>query len=246
LRIETDDARVARYVRSAYGATLVARLPQPTDIAVLTAGATCPTASFNGVDVPRDAPGVEAHRWRSPAYLVDQCVWRSLARERMWCALYACAVYVDERAVLLVGPSGVGKTTLGFALQRSGARMIGDEMALVHQRDAIVDAVDRRFSLRRSRHALAVDRRRYGALPPPARLVATFVVARGRVDEPQIAPMTASSTACALAPYAAQPPHDLAGIARLACLLAAGRCFTLELGEPNATAAAVIATVRAC
>jgi hypothetical protein len=245
LRIETDDARVARYVRAAYGAALVDSASASTDSAVLTAGSAFPTASFNGVDLPHGSPGSVPCAWRSYAYLVDQCVWRALARERAWIALYACAVQIDGRAVILVGPSGVGKTTLGFALQRHGARMIGDEMALVRVRDATVDAIDRRFSVRRPRRTLAVDRRRYGALPLPARLAATFVVSRGE-GEPQVAPAAASVMACAIAAYAAQPPSDLEGVARLARILSVGRCFTLRLGDVHASAAAVIESVRAC
>src|ERR1700735_223342 len=67
LRLITDDAPVARYVRVAYGATLVDEMPQPSDIAVLFTGGSKAIARFNGDEVPRDWSGRGANPWRSGA-----------------------------------------------------------------------------------------------------------------------------------------------------------------------------------
>ena len=270
LRLVTDDARVARYVRIAYGATLVDVLPQPSDIAVLFTGGAKTIVSFNGSDFPREWSGPGANPWRSGAYTVDQFVWRSLAADPTWIALYACAAVVHGRAVVFSGASGVGKTTLGLALQQFGARLIGDEMIVVHPETLAVDAVDRRLSVRwrqgdplgdaalneliRTNAAcigsgrdrfLAVDRRAFGPPPAPARLAATFVLTRG-AGAPQIADAGAGRTALAIAPFAGRRPSGLADVGRLADVLAGARCYTLTLGDPNATARAVFEAVCGC
>jgi hypothetical protein len=270
LRIETDDARIERYVKTAYGNNLLDPTHAATDVAVLTTGSEAPVVSFNGVALSRDWPGPGKNPWQSGAYIIDQFVWRALANDPDWMALYACAVVSRERAVLLVGASGVGKTTLGFALQRLGASIIGDEMVLVHRDDVAVGAIDRRLSVRwgtddplddpalhvliRNNAALvgagedgflAVDRRVFGAVPPPAKLAATFVVTRGE-REPLVAPASASRTALSIAPYLGVRPQGLDDIARVARALARGRCFTLNLGAPHAAARAVLGALTTC
>jgi energy-coupling factor transporter ATP-binding protein EcfA2 len=268
--LETDDARVVRYVRVAYGATLVDSLADPTDVAVLSTSSGNTIASFNGIEVCRDRPAAGKNPWSSDAYVVDQLVWMALAGERAWTALYACAAVVHGRAVLLAGESGIGKTTLGLALQRLGARVIGDEMIVIRSAPSAVDAIDRRLSVRwrsgdplgdpglrdlirkeakaighGNDRFLALDRRAFGAPPGPAPLDATFILSRGN-STPQIAGAGVMRTALAIAPYAARRPKGFDEVARLAELLSAGRCFTLRLGDPSASARAVFEEVCAC
>jgi hypothetical protein len=270
LRLLTDDARVARYVRIAYAATLVDEMPQPSDIAVLFTGGSKTIVSFNGDDVPRDWSGRGANPWRSGAYTVDQFVWRSLAADSAWVALYACAVVFRGRSVLFSGPSGVGKTTLGLALQQFGGRLIGDEMIVVDPATLEVDAIDRRLSVRwphgdplddavlhdliqknaaqigsgRGRFQ-SVDRRAFGAPPAPAPLGATFVLTRGE-GAPRLAPAGAGRTALAIARFAGRRPNRLDDVGRLADVLAGGRCHTLTLGDPQASARAVFEALSTC
>ena len=270
LRLETDDPRVVRYVRTAYSETLADAACEPSDRARLMTGAAKTVVTFNGVDVPRRWTGAGRNPWRSGAYIVDQLVWRALAGERSWIALYACAVLVEGRAVILAGDSGVGKTTLALALQRHGASIMGDEMIVVSPASSMVDAIDRRLSIRwqsadplddpafydvirknattigagRARF-LALDRRVFGAPPAPAPLAATFVVSRGN-GSPEIATLGAARTALAIAAFLARRSSGLDDLARLAEVVGASRCFALAIADPDASARAVITAVNAC
>lgn len=270
LGLETDDARVARYIRVAYGATLANSPIEPTDVAVLSTRDGNKIASFNGVVVARDRTTAGKNPWSSDAYMVDQFVWMALAGERSWIPLYACATVVQGRAILLAGEPGVGKTTLALALQRLGARVIGDEMIVTRSGPSAVDGIDRRLSVRwrsgdplgdPALHALirreskalghgydrflAIDRRAFGAPPAPSPLAATFVLARGAAA-PRIAGAGIARTALTIARYAARRPSEFDDVARLAEVLSAGRCYTLLLGDPNASARAILREVNGC
>jgi hypothetical protein len=245
VHIETDDERVERYVRTAYGNLLVAAPAPATHTAALLTASGAAHVSFDGVAIPRDAEATGTP-WDSDAFVVDQFIWRALANDSDWVALYAGAVVIDGRAALLVGDSGVGKTTLALALRSLGAGILGDEMALVHRRDDKVDAIDRRLSIRRDRgEAALVDRRVLGDPPAPAPLAATFIVKRG-TGAPQVVPVSAARTALTLASYLGARPKMLADVTAFARVLERGRCFTLTLGEPGRSARMLLETVRAC
>ncbi|WP_436794242.1 hypothetical protein [Actinospongicola halichondriae] len=64
-----------------------------------------------------------------------------------WIRVHAVTADVEGRRFLLVGPSGVGKTTLALALCASGGRVQGDESVLV--RDGASLAVPRGFHVKR-------------------------------------------------------------------------------------------------
>jgi hypothetical protein len=92
---------------------------------------------------------------------------------------------------------------------------------------------------------LAIDRRAFGAPPSQAPLAATFVLSRAG-GSPRIAAAGTTRTALALGPYAARRPNGLEEVARLAEVLSAGRCFTLSLADPNASARAILEELETC
>ena len=267
LRIETDDERVAGYVHTAYGNNLAQSTLPATDSALLLTRHKTGAASFNDVPLTRDW-FVTPNQWKSNLYIVDQFVWRSLIADPDWIALYGCAVVVGERALLLVGASGVGKTTLAFALQRIGAHVIGDEMIVIRRADLAVGAIDRRLSIRWEpgyrigderldrlvrEHASSVgtaagfralDRRVFGEVPELAQLSATFVVTRG--SEERVTPLPASRAALMSASHLGSRPETIEAIVEFARLLSHGRCFSLRLGQPDASARAVLEAFERC
>ncbi len=268
LRIETDDERIAGYVHTAYGNNLTEQTFPSTDRALLLTRHKTGAASFNDVPVTRDW-FVTPSQWKSNLYIVDQFVWRSLIADPDWTALYGCAVVVRERALLFVGASGIGKTTLAFALQRLGAHVIGDEMIVVRRADRSVGAIDRRLSIRWGsdyrigderldrlvhEHASpigkdaafrALDRRVFGELPELAQLAATFVVTRGG-EEPRVTQLPASRAALMSSSHLGSRPETIDDIAEFARLLDNGRCFSLRLGQPDASARAVLDAFERC
>lgn len=62
--------------------------------------------------------------------------------------VHAAVVALDDRALILPGAPGSGKSTLCAALVANGWRLLSDEMALVALRDGLVSPVPRPISLK--------------------------------------------------------------------------------------------------
>jgi ABC-type uncharacterized transport system YnjBCD ATPase subunit len=238
LRIETDDAQTAGYVRAAYGNVLAPESSAATNAARFVTSTGRLHRSIDGIELPGHGPSALGTSWDSHAYAVDQCVWQTLAQDGEWLAVYGCAVTIDQRAVLLVGPSGVGKTTLTIALGQLGAQVMGDEMIVLHRRDATVDAVDRGLSVRSGDARVIVDRRTFGDVAQRGPLAATFVLSRG-AGEAAITPASVNRTALRIAPYIGAGRRTFADVADMAGILAQGRCFDLVLGDAESSARAI-------
>ena len=274
LSVETDDERIARYIGTAYGALAVEAPPAnvSADRAVLNTATAPTTVLFNDEPLPRDGgeQGARKNPWSSGAYLVDQFVWRSLAADADWMSLYGCAALVAGRAVIIVGESGVGKTTLGLALTRHGAAIYGDEMIVVHRRTGVLTAISRKLTIHRgslelledeelretirrnsetigsqAAGILAFNARALGPMPVPLALGAVVIVRRGD-GEPRLTPLSTSRTALAVAPYLTLRPRDLASVAELAEMLRSAATYSLTAGRPRETAAALADGLAAC
>jgi hypothetical protein len=271
LFLETADQRIEHYVRTAYRRSIVPEEVVPgADRAVVNV-ALRGGGTFNGrpladPEIARDPRSP----WLSGAYLVDQCVWRSLRADADWNPIYGCAVRIGNRAVLIVGESGVGKTTLCLALSRLGAAIYGDEMILVHRRTRIVTAIPRALTISNGSFALleddpfcrrirrravpvealangvsSVDARVLGPLPEPVMLRAVVILKRGS-GEPKFVPLTAARAALALAPHFAERPSDLGSVAHIAGRLDGVATFRLDGGSPRAAAAALVEGLTGC
>jgi hypothetical protein len=272
LLLTTPDPRIEHYVRTAYRRSIVSEELVPgADRAIVTVAPAPAAATFNGK--PLADPGIVRDArspWRSGAYLVDQCVWRALRADGDWDPIYGCAVRVGNRAVLIVGESGVGKTTLCLALSRLGAAIYGDEMVLVHRRTRAVTAIPRALTIHVGSFALfdddafcrrirrravpvealangvsSVDARVLGPPPAPVTLRAVVIVKRGSGDT-KLAPLRPAHAAMMLAPHLAERPSDLSAVGRVAARLSSIAAFRLTLERPGAAAAALVEGLSQC
>lgn len=71
-------------------------------------------------DMPRDAPDIRL-------FLLGT-VYGILCHQRGLLPIHAAGIEVDGRAVLLAGPSGVGKSTLATAFWQRGFRLLSDDI----------------------------------------------------------------------------------------------------------------------
>lgn len=68
-------------------------------------------------------------------FLADQAVPRAMAHEGSF-ILHAGAVNVGQGAILVMGPSGRGKSTLGASFDHAGLALMGDDAMIVSSLDA--------------------------------------------------------------------------------------------------------------
>lgn len=94
------------------------------------------TQSISIFDTARSRGVVWMRDYRDMPYWAAATPWRLMLS---WCAdtfdgefVHAAALARDGRAVLLVGPSGTGKSTLAFQAAESGWDLVGDDFVLVH------------------------------------------------------------------------------------------------------------------
>lgn len=81
----------------------------------------------------------ERQAWGLVNLLCAATGWGLLAR--LGGALHAAAAVLDERAFLLVGPQGSGKTTWARLAGAAGARVLGDEVILVEAAGGRLEAL---------------------------------------------------------------------------------------------------------
>ena len=271
--IWTDDDRIDNYARVAYRRLVNGgfRPNEMSDRAELFTTQSPAMLRFNDQPIrpdDRSAPSLHAN-WSSGAYLVDQCVWRSLAADSDWYAVYGLAFAWRGRAALIAGDSGIGKTTLALALSARGAQLYGDEMILVHRKRHDVLAIPRMLTIRpgsieqsgneRARSAFrmyaerldadgetfALDTERLGPFPEAHRLALLAIATRGD-GEPAFTPMSTLRATVRLAAFVSPRPVHVDELTALSTVLVGVASNALTLGEPSATAARLLRALDAC
>ncbi|RYD67824.1 MAG: hypothetical protein EOP58_02220 [Sphingomonadales bacterium] len=84
-------------------------------------------------EMPRDAPDIRL-------FLLGT-VYGVLCHQRGLLPVHAAGVELDGRAVLLAGPSGVGKSTLAAAFWRRGFKLLSDDLTPLRLNEGTVSAL---------------------------------------------------------------------------------------------------------
>lgn len=189
-------------------------------------------------------------------------------------ALYGTLCAIDGGAVLLLGPTTIGKTLLALHLAAGGAQFLGDETVLLSPKTGEAHAMPRRPSLRESALALLpqqsmreaieanaaffeTDRGRFwygldaqtlGGIEPSARphALRAVCVLRERGDCAAVDRVDRERGLKVLAQRAYVRPTSLAQIATLRAATRRAAFFEVTLGAPDATSVALLHQVRAC
>jgi hypothetical protein len=268
LVVRADAAAIIEYFRAAYRRSLV---PVPvhgddrTDRGEILENGGAEWLRFNGHPV-----AVEGERpltnFRLAFYGASKLVRLSFRRNPAWYSLYAAALRVRGRAVLISAQSGIGKTTLALELISCGARLYSDEFAFVRKADRMVSGLPRALMIRERTLALFPDprlRRVCDASEPrsghgdriwdnidagevfgesvfaePAPLAAAFMLERaeGRGKVESVSP------ALAAVDFTKRMNADAEGFARLveaAGMLEGVACYRITAAKPKEAAACI-------
>jgi hypothetical protein len=186
--------------------------------------------------------------------------------------LYGACIAVCGRAVLLLGPSTIGKTVCAFNMQTAGARFLGDELALLNLADGTISAVPRMPSLREPGLPFLVDRRLrlrianckralrttggrlwyaldastlwFEADARPSPLAAVYVVS-SRAGAASAHPMHFAPGFASIVRRMHRAPElaELGALRRITCEIP---FFDLTIGDPQETVALLLRSFRAC
>jgi hypothetical protein len=274
LVIATNDAFVSGFLREAYRRSLAsvddgsARI-ETGEVRAANDGYRL---IFDGQEqpwpIPRPAPG--------DAFLAAFYGSRELFRlcaqriESCW-PVYGAAVEFGQRAVLLLGASGIGKTTLALALVQRGALLYGDECIFINKSTAEADGLARALMIRESalgplsfltglRSACGAapfhtngEARLWYAVDPnrifnrdvsaaPARLGAVIVLGE-RAAAPAITPLPNSVGALMITQRSHVKASALDELASTHRALERVACYRVSAATPDDTAALVLATL---
>lgn len=189
-------------------------------------------------------------------------------------AFYAAFVAIDDRGVLLLGPTTIGKTILALQLAHDGARFLGDETALLSLTTGEAYAIPRRpalresglpllprpefaeavlksdkcFSTERGRFWYAIDGRTLPGAEPAQRAyeVRAICIVRERCEQPFVLRIDPAQGVKHLAQRAYCRPTSLAQLAALRRSTRRAAFFEIGLGTPKATSEMLLQEVRAC
>jgi hypothetical protein len=195
---------------------------------------------------------------RSALWSLESALCEAIIRsQQQWIAIHAATLYSGDSAVLLLGPSGAGKTTLAAALSRRGFTLATDDVALVDPQTLILHPIPRCLHLD-SHSILLLEKdgfhlpdvwRRFSFLTPSdldsrhlpkvgAALLA--YVSSPRAERPHLTPVSQSEMAARLLSETGQGPlSDLETLAVFTRIATSAGCFSLTPGPLSETADAL-------
>lgn len=227
-----------------------------------------------GNQVLRAASAVDAVPLRAAYHATREIFARFACEQAQTVALYGAACTVDEGAVLLLGPTTVGKTVLTLHLAARGAKFLGDETVLLSLAREEAYALPRRPSLRESALPLLPDARMAQAvlscddwfatergrfwysldsqalcgIEPSERShsVRAICIVQGRGERAEIRRLDSAEAVKFVAQRAYVRPTSLAQVAALRRALRHATFFEVTLAGPEETSELLLREVRAC
>jgi hypothetical protein len=150
LVVRSDAPQVLDYLASAYRRV---RMPLSaggnleTDTGAILAQSQEHWLLFNGEPLP-GAQEKPTTNFRLAFYGSSGLVRASFRRNAAWHSLYAAALRVNDRAIIISARSGIGKTTLALELMSRGAGFYSDEFAFIQKSDRLVSGLARALLIR--------------------------------------------------------------------------------------------------
>jgi hypothetical protein len=210
----------------------------------------------------------------SAYYAVKEVFARFAASRPHSLAYYGALVAWQDAAVLVLGPTGIGKTLFALHLAEQGAGFLGDETAVLDLQSSSVSALARKPALRETaltllpsarmqtsveaaRHWLQTDRGRFwyalsrdelcgiAASDRVHRLGAVCII-RQRAQTFAMQRIDLDEALPALAQRAYARPSQLAQLSRLQHAMRRVPQYEVTLGEPRVSAAQFLEQVRTC
>ncbi|GAC1408450.1 MAG: hypothetical protein NVSMB64_16720 [Candidatus Velthaea sp.] len=277
LLIATDAPFVERFVRRSYGRLRIS--PDEHGVRPLDSGAIVTSDDgfrliFDGREQPWPIERPARDAWFRAAFYGSRELFRlSAARLESCWPLYGAGIALGSKAVVVLGPSGAGKTTLALALLARGARFYGDECIFIDRASGIVDGLARSLMIRERSLGLlssvrglrsACERNPFQGQAPtrvwyaidpdevfsravsaaPSPLAAVLILEDRTSDQPMMTLLPNSMAAVLVSRHSHVKAVTLGEIAKAGKPLSGVACYRLRPGTPADTAALVVTTLE--
>jgi len=275
LVVFSDAPAIVEYVRSVYRRACVATPPdadtQACDTGEILSANADQWLVFNGepVSYPDEKP--KTH-FRLAFYGSSKLIRLSFRRNANWHSLYAAAMRLGDRAIIISARSGIAKTTLALELMSRGAGLYSDEFVFIRKSDRTVSGLPRSLTIRVRTMSLFPDprlravcetskpRTSYGdavwdnidagdvfgdqIFARPASLGAAIVLERGLGPETVVTPISAAHAAADFNQRVNSGTQGFSRFADTALMLNGIPCFRVAASTPQRAAEAIEALLQ--
>lgn len=273
LSLEVADADALRLIQAAY-APMLCSVSGARVHASLRRLADGRLNVRYGRQVLRPANAVDAVPQRAAYHAAREIFARFACEPANTLAVYGAMCAVDDGAVLLLGPTTVGKTLLALHMAMNGARFLGDETVMLSLAREEAYALPRRpvlresalpllpdarmaqaiassgdwFATERGRFWYALDSQALPGIEPSERIydVRAVCILGGRGETPSIRRLDPADGVKFVAQRAYARPTSLAQVSALRRALRRAVFFEMTLGAPQASCDLLLREVRAC